>query len=320
MVTTAAMILAAALPTLGLITDAQARARNAALIADIERNPPACFGADTLIDGCENPELDGLIIPAPENARDDDDNRSACWSRGTDPTLNVCALGAETGYERHLIAIGDSHNNALIAAYERIAQERNWRIDVAGRAGCYWTTADLKQPTDELADVCREWRAQVTAAIGGATDYDAVLVTKERKPHTEEVVTEPGRSARDSVADGMADAWRTAAERGIPVLAITDNPRLDFDVLACAEERLDGTATACSSPIDKAFAFPDGLDEAVARADNATLIDTERFFCSDVCSAIVGGALVYRDNRGHVTATYARTLAPALGNAIAAAL
>lgn len=319
-VTAGAMVLTAALPVAGLVSDAQARARNAALIADIERNPPACFGAETLTDSCDNPELADVIIPAPENARDDDVNRSECWSRGTDPTLNICELGPETGYERHLLAIGDSHNNALIAAYERIARDSNWRIDVAGRAGCYWTTADLKQPTDELADVCRQWRSQVTAAIGEGTDYDAVLVTKERKPHAEEVVPMSGQSARDAAVDGMVDAWRTAAERGIPVLAITDNPRLDFDVLACVEGQREGARTGCFSPVEAAYAFPDGMDEAVARADNARLVSTEQFFCTDVCSAVVGGALVYRDNRGHVTATYARTLAPALGEAIAAAL
>ena len=49
----------------------------------------------------------------------------------------MCSVGPADGYEKHLLAVGDSHNNTLLGAYESIADAMNWRIDVAGRIGCY---------------------------------------------------------------------------------------------------------------------------------------------------------------------------------------
>ena len=62
-------------------------------------------------------------------------------SRATAPCA-CAALGPVDGYEKHLLAVGDSHNNTLLEAYESIANSMNWRIDVAGRVGCYWTEAE----------------------------------------------------------------------------------------------------------------------------------------------------------------------------------
>lgn len=315
----AAMVVALVVPVAALTFDATERARAAANTADVLNSPPSCFGAATLAEECENPDLAGVLVPAPAEARYDDANRAACWSGGRDDRLNVCALGPRTGYDLHLLAVGDSHNNTLVGAYEKIARERNWRIDVAGRAGCYWTTAPLVQPTVELDGVCARWRERLAKHIAQA-EVDAIVTTKSRRPLDAELADPSRPDAFDLVVDGMVEAWGARADASIPVIALLDNPRLPEDVLTCIEQAGEGAAAQCSISRSRAFALRDGLQEAVQRASNAHVVDLSDLYCSaQRCSPIVGGALVYRDGN-HLTATYASTIAPYLGERIAAIL
>ena len=56
----------------------------------------------------------------------------------------------------------------------------NWRIDVAGRIGCYWTDAILESGTSDLTAECKQWRDEVTAHIAASDDLDGVIVTNAR--------------------------------------------------------------------------------------------------------------------------------------------
>lgn len=312
-----AMALVLAIPLAGLAVDHTERARLQGVAEAVLDDQPDCFGASALADSCENPELAGVLIPAPADAADDDVNRSECWSRGNDPTLNVCSLGPDSGYERHLLAVGDSHNNALIGAYEEIAETRNWRIDVAGRAGCYWTDAELTQPTEQLAIVCAEWRAQLEDYISETDDLDAIVTTKARRDFETEAVVSPADRPADTVIDGMADAWSARPDVSVPVIALVDNPLLPVPVLPCVEEHGLNAATECAVARETALK-PDGLAEAAARADNAHVVDLTDLYCdNEVCAPVVGHALVYRDERGHLTSTYALTVAPFLADELA---
>jgi hypothetical protein len=51
------------------------------------------------------------------------------------------------------------------------------------------------------------------------------------------------------------------------------------------------------------------LQQAAAGRDHVALIDLNDAICPDPWAAAIGDALVYRDS-GHLTATYAATLAP----------
>jgi hypothetical protein len=55
-----------------------------------------------------------------------------------------------------------------------------------------------------------------------------------------------------------------------------------------------------------------GLDEtlsAAAASGGSSYIDTRGWFCDqDVCPVVVGNTIVYFDNGGHITTTYATAL------------
>lgn len=295
--------------------------RTARLAERLSTGDVACFGAAAEIasaDPCVNSALADVRVPSAANAVDDDANRSACWSNDSS-TFRVCSLGPATGYSEHLIAIGDSHNNVLVDAYERIAEQRNWRIDVAGHQSCYLTTAEQQAGSRRQVDSCTGWKQGAMDHLRSHPDLDGVIVT--HSTGNGPVVVPEGSSDAQTVVDGLVTAWGAAAEAGIPVIALRDNPAARPDVVACVGQMTGPTTPACDSSRADALAGFDGSAEAVDRMHGAArLVDLTDSYCTDtVCPAVIGGVLVHRDQT-HLTNTFAKTLAPYLGAELDAAL
>jgi len=285
------------------------------------RGDVRCFGAAALIsssDPCVNPALADVRVPSAANALDDDANRAACWSNDSD-AFNVCALGPKTGYTKHLIAIGDSHNNVLVDTYERIAEAENWRIDVAGHQSCYLTTAVQKAGSAEQVADCNGWKQNAMAYLRSHSDLDGVIVTHSTGNGA--VIPPAGKSNDDTVVDGLVDAWRSAADVGIPIIALRDNPTARPDVVACVGQMSGATTSGCDSSRANALRLFDGSEQAAARLPGKVrTIDLTDYYCTPtVCPAVIGGVLVHRDPT-HLTNTFAKTLSPYLGDEIAGAL
>ncbi|MBT2503097.1 acyltransferase family protein [Curtobacterium sp. ISL-83] len=281
----------------------------------------ACFGAAALISSatpCVNPRLADVRVPAAANAVADDSNRTPCWSNDSS-AFHVCQLGPRSGYTKHLIAIGDSHNNVLVDTYERIARQHDWRIDVAGHQSCYLTTAQQAAGSQQQVDDCTGWKRNAMSYLRAHPDLDAVLVT--HSTGNGPVAAAGGRSADETVVDGLVAAWRAATDVGIPVIALRDNPTARKDVVACVGQMSGPTTGTCDSPRSTALQPFDGSAQAVARTPGrARLIDLTPYYCTaTTCPAVIGGVLVHRDQT-HLTNTFAVTLAPYLGTAIAGAL
>ena len=58
-----------------------------------------------------------------------------------------------------------------------------------------------------------------------------------------------------------------------------------------------------------------GAEQAAASASGASYVDPTPWFCSLVCTPIIGRDIVYLD-QAHVTATYARKLELVLGSSL----
>ena len=290
--------------------DAAASAASARLQAGA-----ACIGAAVMATGCAvDAGVQGKLIPAVELLHDDA-NRPECWSTRGDSSLHVCSVGPDHGYTKHLLALGDSHNNTLLGAYGSIATTMNWRIDVAGRIGCYWTDATLEYSTDATNRECEQWRDHVTAYVAASDDLDAVIVTNARMTP---VVPRDGESVDDATVRGLTSAWRSVPA-GVAVLGLVDNPVMPDGNLACVERNGLGAARACAVPRAPALSSH-SMQRAVSSVRGAHLLDLSDLYCEPaVCRPVVGNVVVYRD-AAHLTAEYAQTLAPFLGAQIARAL
>jgi peptidoglycan/LPS O-acetylase OafA/YrhL len=278
-----------------------------------------CLGAaalDPLRPECEGvADLSVPPVPAYGSLRSDDDNRQECWASKKGLEEAMCSLGPAEGYTRHLLAVGDSHNNVLVGVYEAIAKDRGWRIDVAGRPQCHWTRAARTQSIPANVAGCAEWNAFIDGYVA-ATDLDGIIVTNSSRA---EYTLQPGDSLVRVRAQGFAAAWSARPDPSTPIFAIRDNPIFPIASLGCILDLGRVRSGECSSAREDAL-LDDGLADAVALDAHAHLIDLTDYMCEPArCGLVVGGVVVSRDG-SHLTATFAHTLTPYLEAAISGVL
>ncbi len=270
----------------------------------------SCFGAaamDPDLQPCEVPEV-SAFIPSLVGLTDDDANRPECWAANEETEFNVCSLGPSQGYKKHLLVLGDSHANTLIGAYEVIANENDWRIDVGGRGRCHLTTATLEADDENQRDACNRWRADALELVSTESDVDAIIVTRSSSRSAAEPIG--AETADTAQINGLVEAWGSRASLRTPIIAIVDNPNVGSAVYTCLQRVGPQHATECGVPRAKALKHDMQLD-AVALDPNAHAITLDDFYCGpERCEAVIGGAVVYRPDGNHLTATFARTLAP----------
>ncbi len=283
-----------------------------------------CLGAGQLVnDDCG--DFGTVIVPDPSVAGQDDYNDGRCWATYGVSTPQVCRLPLEddtpdppAGAEPlRVLAIGDSHNNVLLPAYEQMYAELGWEIDVTGRGGCSWGTVPQVNTVGARRDECRDWKRNVTDLLASSEPYDLILTTSMQSGFLAEPTE--GETQEETTVRGLREAWESQIERGAVVVAIQDNPRMGDDVVQCVEREGLAAVTACAQPISRAFAGYDALAPAVEQTPGSALVSLRDLQCTeDACSPIIGNVAVYRDS-SHMTATFVRTLTPFLIDRVVAA-
>lgn len=215
--------------------------------------------------------------------------------------LLVCP-GTDPGAEHTLVLTGGSHVVHFVPAWQVVARQQGWNLVVASRSGCHLTTnpGDYPSETDATpTQSCRDWNDAFLEQIE-ELDPDAVVTLGS--------TTQPGS---EQVSRGFVEVWRELDERGIDVIGMRDTARMPLHVPDCLTEH-PGDPQACAMP--RAQGYQDvapylGRDDL---PDNVSFVDLIDELCTDTtCPAVAGNVVVYSDH-SHVTATYMRTLAPAL--------
>lgn len=315
----AGMVAVLVISVSGLAVAQDRRASTTQQAAQITTQHPTCLGAMAIENAaaCQGVIPAAALVPDPADAGTDSFNRPDCWATVDSAELHVCSLGPSDATVR-LMAIGDSHSNGLLIAYQAIADRNHWQIDVAGHNGCYWTMAVQRKPVQAMVEGCEGWKARLMAWIDARPAYDAILVTNARRGF--EVTPAPGQSLVAATVDGLVRAWATQTVRGSRIIAIRDNPAMRSDIVTCVVRHPTDANTRCASPEATAVGPTDPLVQAVGMTANARLIDLTELYCpGDVCLPLIGNVVVYL-NKDHVTATWVSSLAPILSDRIAAAL
>jgi peptidoglycan/LPS O-acetylase OafA/YrhL len=220
-----------------------------------------------------------------------------------------CAYGNAKGAFT-VALVGDSHASHWFPAIERLARHEGWRVVTFVKVACPF----IDMPVRNLA-LKREYRE--CASFNDATidrlaqiKPDLTIVSMSR------IAIRPVRVEDDTFAAKGAAFARMLRRLSGPVALIVDTPYAGQDVPACLSAH-ESKVDACAIP--KATAFTDhlsGIERAAAAASGAKLINlTSRICIEDPCPVVVNGMIVFRDI-GHLTATFSRSLAPALGAAI----
>jgi hypothetical protein len=217
----------------------------------------------------------------------------------------------------NIALVGNSHAIQYLPTLLALAARNAWSVTTYLTNKCFPTTVPLDLPK-RLRDNCLAW-GRWTLADTKAGDYDLVITSNRQGAAPLGVPRSKGYPLWRQGYRHFVDEWIAAGTR---VLVIRDNPypgHTGTVVPDCVERHRKDLA-ACSAP-RAAWLKPDPLADAAvaARSPRARVADLTSLFCTSVCPAVIGNVLVYRDE-SHLTAVYARTLAPYLAPHVTRAL
>lgn len=286
------------------IVSDRAEAHDLRIAQDLTEHTPRCFGAasrDTEAP-CSNPALDTMLVPTPRVANSDMTiSTENCATRDVGMPINPCVIGNWDDPKIPKIAlIGDSHARVMSSPLTALADKGLIAFDGYFQSGCVWT-ADAPQKTT-FGPECVSFKKELDSMLKAkAGRYDLVITT--------------GRMSRlvgtlDQKAAGLAKQWSSVTTQGTPVVAITDVPEMGANVNECLERVARDKVDTCAQKRSAVLPRTDPMSIAVDKVKHAYLIDLRHYYCDKTtCPLVIGGATVYA-NQNHLSATYARTLAP----------
>jgi peptidoglycan/LPS O-acetylase OafA/YrhL len=258
------------------------------------------------------------LRPNPLRAKDD---RSQAFYDGclvgiAGTNSNRCLYGDPDG-TKTLILFGDSHALQYFAPLEKLAHENKWRLIVLTKAECTPGEVPIRSmiAAREYSQ-CDAWREETLERIEEAGSRAMVVMSGDTAytPFDEEGNELVGKEGSEALEAGYTKTLDRIHKAGLQVTVIRDTPASASDVPSCVSEdlqNLDKCAFKRVHDWDLEFDV-----RAAKAAPFAHLIDITDEICpSDLCRAVIGNALVYRD-KSHLTATFARTLSPWIGEGI----
>ncbi|MCA5894319.1 acyltransferase [Isoptericola sp. NEAU-Y5] len=300
-----------------LYADASERAAQDRFEQSVAELSP-CIGAGVAGDpSCADPDL---FMP-PAVAADDKPAPYAdgCWNNEPFTSRHTCTYGvgdqaADDG--ARVALFGNSHAGHWLPAMQDALEPNGWQVTTYLQSVCYAADEPLEFEAAESSQNCQDInRWAIDSIVAGGYDL-VVMSNRTNQPLA-------GVPAADQAAVAQAGYQRTLDEltrAGIRVLVLRDVPAMPQNVPDCVAEHEDDP-DACGAPPAEAIE-PDPLAEA-ARGDDSgavSLLDVNDFLCDDaLCRPVVGGLIAYFDH-GHLTATFARTLAPDVTGAMREAL
>ncbi len=292
----------------GMIAD-QLRQANA-----IAASSEACTGAEAAVEaGCDPVGVGSPVPDAEVVFQNFDPVIEECFSQDDNARLQICAFGEQMAPGLRVALVGDSHAGALAPALERLAEQRDWDLQVMLKPGCPWSDTTRYRSDGNTAAVenCSSWREQVDAELAGQeVPFDLVVTTSYAIVGN---LVQAGASASpyDESVAGLQRTWSALEARspGTRIVVVRDNPNWDASPVDCLQR---ASAADCTQSPEQAFSNPDPQPEAAA-GGVATLLDLSDVYCPDgVCRSVLGGLTVYRDAH-HLSEAFAISLAPVLG-------
>jgi peptidoglycan/LPS O-acetylase OafA/YrhL len=296
---------------------AAALAMAAASIALVTSLPTVGLAAPRDARGAEafpqrgNVQLAATALRPPPRKAEADRSRAyedGCLLDKAAKEIPACVYG-DPDSPTHVVLFGDSHAMQYFPALESIATRRHWRLVMFTRSGCPPSDAHVMNPFGRKPyPECPAWREDVLRRIEQIERPDLVVASGSARY----TVLRDGRfldraRSNQALLDGYAVTLarlRRAADR---VAVIRDPARPPGDVPSCVASNLHNLR-ACAFSDRGGSVTPDPIVTGARRAGVTRILDPrERLCVRDLCPAVIGNVLVYR-NSGHLTATYVATM------------
>jgi len=216
-----------------------------------------------------------------------------------------CVYG-DTTSSTTIALVGDSHLSHLFPGINRAAKANGWRLVVFVKVSCPFIDMRVRNLSlgREYTE-CATWNKNVISRVANLKPKLTLVAMSRFAIH-------PLSSTNNTNARKGAAIGREIAKLYGRVAVIVDSPDAGRNIPTClAAHRAD--IRACAISKTTAMAGSLGAIETIATtASGDSLINITSAFCSSwPCLPVRNRAIIFRDAR-HLTATFARTLAPAL--------
>lgn len=311
LVTGAAMagVVVLALVPLGVM-DTQVAQQRVALEQAL-RHGSGCLGAPAMVasNKCAQPyAMTDTVDPAQAAA-------DTPWSSGAFAVSQQqrhcghvhCDFGVASHPGETIALVGDSHAQQWIDPLVQFGRTDRWRLLTYTFSGC-----SMLMPNSA------RWPAAPGAGGRSCPQLGAGAIEEISNNPNIGLVLFSNYTARSpiSTAQALADIKQLrSAGKKVAVMRDMPGPSARFVAPTCVEQH-SKEYDPCALPLPSA---DDQMTE-IARQADVPLIDLSKYACSaKSCHVVIGGMIAYFDNN-HMTATFARTLAPFVGSAVRSAL
>jgi peptidoglycan/LPS O-acetylase OafA/YrhL len=234
--------------------------------------------------------------------------RMSCWGSSRSAKAKVCAFG-DPHATHTAVLMGDSKALHWFPAYRPIFDKPGWRLLTITKSGCPVVDEPLFDlPLRREYTECAQWRRDAVRKVVSLHPDLVVLGESFTYPFTEAQWIEGTRKVL-SALEGHTQH----------IYFMRPTPELRIDGPLCLEPRgrmyyalvskMHCAANAHTARFDDVGRW---LKMALAPFKDVQFVDMTNNVCAGgICRAEVNGSIVFSDT-GHMTATFARTLAPAL--------
>ncbi len=219
---------------------------------------------------------------------------------------SLCVLGDPRGSDL-MVVYGDSHALMWLPAFNGVAKAAHWRLIVLGKSDCPATLIvapnppGLGSPGGPYA-ACTEWHRWAVTTIRRLHPDLLVISTQDRGWY--------GPAWHTS----LTDLYSAVIPASRKVIYLGNIPLLPQAGPTCLGQHRDDVQ-ACSAPADSTRSPLSQMDRAVTTAAGGEYVDPYPWFCSSVCTAVIGHYDVYLD-RDHITAAYGTYVQNALAQSL----
>jgi len=257
------------------------------------------------------------ITPDPLLARDDlpDPYARGCPSDYAESVPVECEFG-DPAAKIWVVLVGDSRAAQWSPAVQLVAAQEHWRLTTITKAGCPYAHVKIVKATKTTPLTyasCLDWNAATTTLLTAGPRRPDLVVTTAFAPYltTTGNGTLKGPKSQQLMVKGLHQTWATLNAAQIPVVAIRETPLMATDVAECVSEHRT-SLNRCTTPREEALRLANAIQPAAAGLPGSAAIDLTPWICpAATCPVVIGNVLIYRDEH-HLTATFARSLAPFL--------
>jgi peptidoglycan/LPS O-acetylase OafA/YrhL len=241
------------------------------------------------------------------------DEASSCSADATQSSEQLCILGDVHAHQL-MIVYGDSHALMWLPAFDAIARNNHMRLLVLGKADCPASPIAVSNPpgTGDAGGTyvaCDNWHKWAVRTIIRLSPK--MLVVSQDSLYT---APGPKEISPAEWQEGLTSLFKMLPGASTEKILLGNIPLLPQTPPTCLSVHLDD-AHACSIPVAQAYRKLDQTEFSVTKSLGIRYIDPTPWFCSSVCTAIVGPYDVYMD-RFHVSAAYSLYLQHALAQAL----